>query len=122
MPAGRPTKLNDELKAAARAYINGGWKDTIDVFPNAAGLAQEVGASKSSLYSWADSDPEFKEIMSSLNEGQERTVLAKGAAGDMTHVVTKLVLANHNYGEKAQLEHTGSGGGPLVIKWGSSDE
>jgi len=53
---------------------------------------------------------------------QERVVLTGGAKGDITNVIAKLVLANHNYGEKAQLEHTGAAGGPLVIKWGSSDE
>lgn len=114
---GRPSKLTDEIREKAYEYINGGWQDTIDAFPNAAGLACELGVGKATLYRWAEKDAEFRDTLGDLNHSQERNVLAGGARGDITHVVTKLVLANHDYGEKAQVAHTGPGGAPLTFKW-----
>jgi hypothetical protein len=114
---GRPSKLTDEVRDKAHEYINGGWQDTIDAFPNAAGLACELGVGKRTLYDWAEKDAEFSHTLEQLNRSQERSVLAGGAKGEITHVVTKLVLANHDYGEKAQVAHTGAGGAPLTFKW-----
>lgn len=116
---GRPSKLTDEAREKAFAYVNGGWKDCDDVFPTAAGLACELQVNKDTLYEWAKKDEDFSDTLKALNMNQERTVINGGARGDITHVVTKLVLANHNYGEKAEVAHTGPGGAPLTFKWES---
>lgn len=116
---GRPSKLTDEVREKADEYVNGGWRELGHNIPLAAGLARHIGVGKRTLYDWAENDDDFSHTLEQLNSEQEAEAIQKGISGEFNSTITKLVLANHNYGEKAEVAHTGPGGAPLTFKWES---
>lgn len=108
-PVGRPTLLNDELRAKAREYLFG-YEVQGDVIPSVAGLACWLGVSKSSIYLYGEQCPEFSETLQAIQAKQETVTLNKGMTGDFNSTIAKLVLANHGYSDKVQQDHTSSDG------------
>jgi len=121
---GRPTKYQGQATLdKAAEYINGGFKDRDEVIPSAAGLARYLGTSKRVLYDWADTHEEFLHTLTALNTEQERVVLSGGLSGQFAPTITRVVLNNHGYTDKQQVEHSASNGeaGGFAITWGNSN-
>lgn len=114
MPAGRPTKYNDELLEKARDYLVH-YEDYDDVVPSIAGLSVVLKISRDTVHTWAKEEDkeEFSDIVAQLMGKQEKTLLSGGLRGDYNPTIAKLLLTKHNYSERTQTEHSGPGGGPM---------
>ena len=114
---GRPSKLTDELVEKAADYLKNYTKYG-DAFPSAAGLACELGISRSTLYKWADENVYFSDMLDNINVKQERVLLANGITGEFNAAITKLVLAKHDYSDKVAQDVTSSDGSmkPVVVE------
>jgi hypothetical protein len=115
---GRPTKLTQKLIKKAEDYYKNHFDKYGDPFPSAAGLAVELGISRSTLYKWADENVYFSDMLDDISVKQERLLLSKGITGEFTAPITKLVLAKHDYSDKVSQDVTSSDGSmkPTVIE------
>jgi hypothetical protein len=121
---GRPTKYEGQATLDKTAeYVDGGFKDRGEVLPSAAGLARYLGVSKKTLYNWAEEHVDFLHTLDALNTEQERVVLSGGLSGQFAPTITRVVLNNHGYTDKQQVEHSASNGaaGGFAITWGNSN-
>ncbi len=113
----RPTKYGKEIQAKADQYLID-YKDLDEVIPSAAGLAVYLGVSKASLYNWAKENSKFLDTLSDINAAQELKALNGGMANQYNATITKLVLANHGYSDKQEIDNKSSDGsmsqGPAV--------
>lgn len=114
-PGGAPTKYTKELQEAADEYVNGGFVACEDVVPSVAGLSVELGVSRSSLYLWGRQYPKFSNTLDRLKSLQERITLSGGLRGDLNSTIVKLLLANHGYSDKQEVDHR-SGDGSMSPK------
>lgn len=102
MPAGRPTKYNEEIVAAAWDYIENYAKHE-DEIPSHAGMACALNITKSTLYDWATHpEKEFSDILAKCNQKQEKVLLNKGLSGVFNAAITKLALGKQGYSEKIE--------------------
>lgn len=108
-PMGRPTKYTDTMQAHADAYVDGGFVECNDVVPSRAGLALELGVSRTTLANWEQDHPNFLVTLERLNWVQERLSLNGGLRGDLNSTIVKLLLANHGYSDRQAIDHTTAG-------------
>ena len=107
MPGGRPTKYTDTSVAKAMDYI-ANHERFGDVVPSRPGLAEHLGVCPSTLDNWAAEHVEFLEALRKMKSKQERVLINGGLNSDFNAAITKLMLANHGYSDKQQVEHSGS--------------
>ncbi|MDF7387072.1 DNA-packaging protein, partial [Proteus mirabilis] len=73
-------------------------------------------------YGKQDSDlgREFSDTLDGIMAFQEMKLINSGLAGDFNATITKLMLANHGYSEKQEVDHQSSDGSmsqkPTVIR------
>lgn len=103
---GRPSIYNEELQAKATQYIFE-FEEQGDVIPSHAGLACWLGVAKSTLYEWKKTYPQFSVTLEAIQSKQEVIAVNKGLSGAFNSTITKLVLANHGYSDKQEIEHHG---------------
>ncbi len=105
--AGRPSKYNEEILVKAKEYVEN-HKDYGDVVPNVAGLCCELGINKVTAYDWAKQPSKlaFSNTLDELQQKQERLLLSGGLSGDNNASITKLMLCNHGYSDKAEQDST----------------
>jgi hypothetical protein len=79
MPAGRPSKYNDEILEKSTAYIEY-YKEYGDMIPSIAGLARFLKVSRETIHAWdrEEGKEEFSDIIRDLLAEQDR-VLQNGA-------------------------------------------
>ena len=105
MPAGRPTKYNEDMQAKADWYVRGGYKEEEGiVVPTVVGLAMLLDVRESTLYRWAEKpeNKKFRDTLDRVQEAQHRELVNKGLAGAFNSTITKLMLSNHGYVEKSE--------------------
>lgn len=107
MPGGRPSKYTPDIEAKVIEYLKN--CDEQDTVPVAAGLAVHLGVSKSTLYKWGEDNPEFSDTLSKLQGIQESKLIMKGLKNEYNSTIVKLMLANHGYSEKQEIEQTHRG-------------
>ena len=103
MGAGRPTKYNKDTIQKALEYIQN-HKDYGDPVPIAAGLACELGVSKSTIYKWAGEHKLFSDTLDLLQSKQERMLAGGALEGELQATIAKLMLANHGYSDKQEIK------------------
>ncbi|WP_284256391.1 DNA-packaging protein [Proteus mirabilis] len=122
---GCPSKLTNELIAKAKEYLYGGYKENEgQVIPSIAGLACYLGIARSTVYEYGKQDNdlgrEFSDTLDGIMAFQEMKLINSGLAGDFNATITKLMLANHGYSEKQEVDHQSSDGSmsqkPTVIR------
>ena len=106
---GRPTKYGDDIQAKADAYVDGGFIESGDVVPSRAGLALELRVSRETLTNWERVHPEFLGTLERLSWLQERISLNGGLKGELNSTIVKLLLANHGYSDRQEIDHTTKG-------------
>ena len=114
--AGRPTKYSQAIQKKASDYVEGAHIGAQDPVPSVAGMACYLGVNKTTLYEWAKVHPQFSNTLDACKERQEKLALMGGLTNEFNASIVKLLLANHGYSDKQQLEHTGAGGTPLNIR------
>lgn len=110
-PVGRPTKYNDEMQGQADTYVME-WAGR-DAVPSRVGLCCYLGISKHTSYEWEKLYPEFSATLDAVETLQEHTAINKGITGVFNSTIVKLVLANHGYSDKQELDHR-SGDGSMT--------
>lgn len=105
--AGRPTKLTPELKAKAQEYLYD-FRANEDVVPSIAGLACYLSIAKSSIYKYKDEDAEFSDTLEAIENLQEKMLLNGGLMGDFNPTITKLMMSNHGYSDKQEVDNRSS--------------
>lgn len=106
---GRPSKFAESL-AKAKEYLMGGYETVGDVIPSVAGLACYLGVSRKTIYNYGEQSEEFLHTLDGIGAMQENKLINKGLTGDFNSAITKLMLANHGYSDKQQVDHQSSDG------------
>lgn len=107
--AGRKSKIKDMLKLGQEYLHKQGYIKNGEIIPSMAGLALYANCSRSSLYNYASSSEEFKDILELIKARQEVELINKGLKGEFNASIAKLMLANHGYSEKQTLDHQSQG-------------
>lgn len=105
--AGRKSNLDQVIKKA-NEYLSGGYELNGGVIPSVSGMALYIKCSRSSLYNYADDDTEFSDMLEMIKATQERGLINKGLKGEFNATIVKLMLANHGYSDKQELDHRSS--------------
>ncbi|MBT0725422.1 hypothetical protein HH682_13535 [Rosenbergiella sp. S61] len=106
---GRPSKLAESIEKA-KEYLMGGFEAVGDVVPSVAGLACYLGISRSTAQEYAKDNVEFSGTLEAIKTLQENKLINKGLIGDFNATITKLMLANHGYSDKAEIDNKSSDG------------
>lgn len=120
-PVGRPSKLTIDMLNKADLYMMSDFENFGDAVPSHAGLCCYLGVVKSTIYEFAkvDSDlgREFSNTLDAIKIKQERMLLSGGLKNTFNAQITKLMLSNHGYSDKQEVEHSGniSGLAPITI-------
>ncbi len=115
---GRPTKFTPELVKKAQHYLEN-FEEYNDAIPSVVGLALVVDVRRETLHVWAKEDgkEELSNILSQIQEKQERVLINSGLDGTFNSNITKLVLGKHGYHDKQETELSGKDGGAIETKW-----
>lgn len=107
MPAGRPSKYNEEMQEKADQYLDE-YEDLHHVIPSITGLAQYLGLARDTVIDWAKDleKPEFSYTVRKVTQEQELKLLRGGLSGAYNASIAKLVLHNHGYTDKAETKDT----------------
>jgi hypothetical protein len=103
---GRPTKYNEGVQRKADEYAEN-YPSHGDAVPSYAGLAAVLDVDRSTIYEWADKHASFSHTLERIKNIQERALLNGGLLGEMNSNIVKLMLHNHGYSDKSQIEHSG---------------
>lgn len=119
--AGRPTLYTDGKHKEAIDYINDGYLDKEDAFPSIVGMAVAIGVAKSTLYQWETDKRNgthglFSDTLDQCQDHQERITLNKSIKNEFNSTISKLVLANFGYHDKADNTLAGPGGNPVQVQ------
>ncbi|EPI2106718.1 DNA-packaging protein [Providencia rettgeri] len=104
---GRPSKFAESL-GKAKEYLMGGYETVGDVIPSVAGLACYLGVSRKTVYEWVKESTDLSDTLEGILAMQENKLINKGLNGDFNPTITKLMLANHGYSEKQEVDHKSS--------------
>ncbi|EOX2922846.1 DNA-packaging protein [Providencia stuartii] len=104
---GRPSKFAESL-VKAKEYLMGGYETVVDVVPSVAGLACYLGVSRSTVQQYAKENEDFSGTLEAIKTLQENRLINKGLIGEFNPTITKLMLANHGYSEKQEVDHKSS--------------
>ena len=111
--AGRPTKYKEEFNQIAFDYAMGGFKEDGQVVPSKVGLAILLGVGPNTLDDWAKVHDVFSTTLALVQSKQHVEALNRGLDSTFNAAITKLLLHNHGYSDKAAQEITGANGGPI---------
>ncbi|WP_392558746.1 terminase small subunit [Orbus mooreae] len=100
---GRKSNLDTRL-VKARGYLNKGYKENGGLIPSVSGLSLYIGCSRSSLYNYANESEEFNDLLETVKAIQENELINKGLSGEFNATIAKLMLANHGYSHKHQVD------------------
>lgn len=118
-PIGRPSKLTDEMLQKAIDYMVFDFSNVEDLVPSVAGLAIYLGVNKTTLYEFArvnsDLGRDFSNTLASVKEKQEKMLISGGLSGNMNATITKVMLSNHGYSEKQEIDHRTPDGMQLQV-------
>tara|TARA_R110000796_G_scaffold99184_9_gene207142 strand:- start:5214 stop:5594 length:381 start_codon:yes stop_codon:yes gene_type:complete len=109
MRQGRPTKYSPTIQKQADQYLLN-YQDCGDVVPTIEGLADELSIARSTLYLWAETIELFSDTLESINAKQARRLVSGGLTNELNSTITKLMLANHGYREKTEVDNRSTDG------------
>ncbi len=106
MAGGRPIELTEEIQEKAWKYANGGWKKHGHAIPSVVGMCNILNRGKSTIYDWAArGDNQFSDILSTIKQNQELTLMNGGLTGKLNSNIVKLALGKHGYTDKRENEN-----------------
>ncbi len=98
----RPTKYNEEVLEKAKDYIENHLEQGDEV-PSIEGLAYYIGVGRKNLYNWAEENSEFLHTLDDIKSKQAKMLINGGLVGDYNASIAKLMLYNHGYSEKQDM-------------------
>ena len=108
MPAGRPSKYNEEVLQVARDYLTNHATEHGHKLPTISGLSLVLKVHKDTLYEWAKhpDKAEFSDALSNIMQLQHQELIDKGLDGTYNATIAKLILAtNHGFADKSETKH-----------------
>jgi hypothetical protein len=109
MAGGRPTTYSEEMLARTKEYIQE-CQDTIQDgklkvnLPTVEGLSLYLGATRSTIYLWAEEHKEFSDTLDDLKAKQAQMLVSQGLANNYNSTIAKLMLSsNHGMREKSDI-------------------
>jgi len=116
MPAGRPTKYNEEIVGKAREYITN-YQEHGHAMPSIVGMAVVLNVAKSTLYDWAeDEEKEFSDILDECMDNQELVLFNQALMNEFNSSIAKLALGKHGYHDKVDSTLSNPNGGPVQVQ------
>jgi hypothetical protein len=108
---GRPSKYKPEYDDKALEYLER-YEELGELVPTVAGLAMYLGVARSSVNLWAiqDDKPGFSEAFERIKTCQEIKLVSGGLGGAYNSAISKLMLHNHGYSEKTEVDNKSSDG------------
>lgn len=106
---GRPTLYNDDMQALADRYLES-FESLGHVVPSRAGLCLYLKVAKSTTQEWEQKYPNFSATLSNIAAMQEHLTLNNGLSGSFNSTIAKLVLANHGYSDKQDVNMSSEDG------------
>lgn len=106
MAGGRPTKYNADIQRIADEYLD----NYTRVIPSVDDLSFHLNVAMSTIHKWAKQHPEFSGALDRIKAEQKLKVLDGGLMGDFNAAISKLVLHNHGYSDKTEVDTTSSDG------------
>jgi hypothetical protein len=108
MPAGRPSKYNEETISKTQYYLDN-YESIGDMIPSIAGLAVYLGIHRDTVYDWSNQieKQDFSDILGQILAKQEQVLFNKGLTNDFNATIVKLALGKHGYSERQHTEHSG---------------
>jgi DNA-packaging protein gp3 len=105
---GRPSLLDNKKELIARImeYIDNHTEHE-DLVPSVEGLAYFLDVSRKTIYNWSNSDDDILHTLDRLNAKQSKMLISGGLSNAMNSTISKLMLANHGYSEKQEVQHSG---------------
>lgn len=115
---GRPSSFNEGMIEKTREYISfflekrspEEMENEVEVIPSVAGLALYLGVARSTVYEWAKQNKDFSDTLEDLLGTQEVSLLNGGLRGRFNPTISKLLLANHGYSDKQEVDNKSSDG------------
>lgn len=111
----RPTEYKESFVDAVSEYLDI-YENLGDAVPSVAGFACFIKVAKSSIYLWAADYPMFSDALDLIATKQEQKTLNGSLTGDLNPTISKLILHNHGYSDKAETQLTGAKGGPIQVE------
>ena len=105
----RPTKYSPALQKKADDYV----KDHMahgDPVPSIEGLADHLDIHRDTCYAWRDTIDAFSDTFERVIRKQARMLIGGGLTNEFNSAITKLMLANHGYREKSEVDNRSSDG------------
>lgn len=104
---GRPSQLTPELIAKAELYLTD-YMSNDDIVPSVAGLACYLDIPRSSLYNYKGQSDRLLDTIERIEQLQEKLLLKGGLLGDFNPTITKLMMSNHGYSDKQEVDNRSS--------------
>jgi hypothetical protein len=101
----RPTDYTPEIAAKVVEFI-AACAETNRLL-TIEGLSTYIGVARSTLYLWAQKDPEFSDILDGIMARQGDELIQKGLKGEYNPTITKLMLSKHGYRESSDITTDG---------------
>ena len=102
----RPTKYNSDMLAIANGYLD----NYTRVIPSVEDLSIHLDIAMSTVHAWARVHPEFSGALDRIKKEQMLKVMDGGLMGDYNAAISKLVLHNHGYSDKTEVDNRSTDG------------
>ena len=93
-----------DLKEALYYYEN--YELLGDVIPQIAGLAIHLGRCVNTIKNWSkvEGNEAFLTVVRKIDTNQERCLINGSLKGDLNPTISKLILNNHGYSDKQEIQ------------------
>lgn len=108
MALGRPSKYSAAIQKKADAYVT--QLPNEQVVHTVEGLADHLDVHRDTLYAWRDQHPDFSDTLDRVLKKQAIALINNGLVGEFNSAIAKLMLANHGYREKSEVDNLSSDG------------
>lgn len=104
--SGTSKYTNKDLKDALYYYEN--YELLGDVIPQIAGLAIHLGRCVNTIKNWSKvkGNEAFLTVVEKIDTNQERCLINGSLKGNLNPTISKLILSNHGYNDKQEIEQT----------------
>lgn len=75
--------------------------------PTVAGLGLHLGVGSKTVYNWGEEHEEFLHTLDILQDKQHKMLVENGLSGQYNSNIAKLMLHNHGYSDKKDVDHSG---------------